>query len=137
MFGYRTKKNMGGLLVFSTFTIVKIIETNDDSLKLSAVVNDQHLEFEVDKRDFEITEVHPSCIEGVDDLLMLGDFNEPTLLQNTRARYYKDGIYSFIGSPILIAVNPYKKLFTDEKKLIKEFKEYFKRVKLEVISPDS
>ena len=85
-------------------------------LKLSAIVNDQHLEFEVDKNDFQITEVHPSCIEGVDDLLMLGDFNEPTLLQNTRARYYKDGIYSFIGSPILIAVNPYKKLFTDEKK---------------------
>jgi myosin heavy subunit len=64
---------------------------------------------------------------------MLGDFNEPTLLQNTRARYYKDRIYSFIGSPILIAVNPYKKLFTDEKLLIHQFKEYFQKVKLEVI----
>lgn len=77
-------------------------------------------------------DVHPSCLEGTDDLLMLGDFNEPTLLQNTRARYYKDRIYSFIGSPILIAVNPYKRLFTDEKILIKQYKEYFKKLKSEV-----
>jgi myosin heavy subunit len=99
---------------------------------LTAILNNEHLEFEVDKNDFEINEVHPSCIEGVDDLLMLGDFNEPTLLHNTRTRFFKDRIYSFIGSPILIAVNPYKRIQLDEKKLIKEFKDYFKLLRLDV-----
>ena len=31
--------------------------------------------------------VHPSCLDGVDDLLKLGDFNEGSLLHTIRTRY--------------------------------------------------
>jgi len=125
--------SMDGFLVYLQFNKVKITEIKDDTFKLTATINEELIEWEVDRKDFKIMDVHPSCLEGTDDLLMLGDFNEPTLLQNTRARYYQDRIYSFIGTPILIAVNPYKRLVTDEKLLIAQIKEYFKKMKSEVI----
>jgi myosin heavy subunit len=49
-------------------------------------------------------------MQGKDDLLELGDFNEGSLLQNIRVRHSKLNIYCSIGSPILIALNPYKRL---------------------------
>jgi myosin-5 len=79
--------------------------------------------------EIELLEVHTSCLEGVDDLLMLGDFNEPTLLQNTRARFYYDKIYSFIGNPILIAVNPYKRLDIYNDYYIRYYRDFFIRLK--------
>ena len=51
--------------------------------------------------------VHPSCLEGVPDLLSLGEFNEATLLHNVRVRYSQNSIYTSIGEPILISINPY------------------------------
>ena len=39
--------------------------------------------------------------------MSLGDFNEGALLHNIRVRYFKDQIYTGIGMPILISVNPY------------------------------
>lgn len=46
---------------------------------------------------------------GVDDNTMLTHLNEPNLLENLRARFADDIIYTYIGS-ILVAVNPYKSL---------------------------
>ena len=40
----------------------------------------------------------------------MGDFNEGALLHNIRVRYFEDRIYTGIGAPILISVNPYKKI---------------------------
>eukprot|EP00392_Amoebophrya_sp_AT5.2_P005398 g5407.t1 len=54
--------------------------------------------------------VDPSCLRGVEDLLTLGDFNEGCLLQNIRKRYFEDRIYTGIGAPILVSINPYQKL---------------------------
>jgi len=54
--------------------------------------------------------VDSACLRGVDDLLSLGDFNEGALLHNIRVRYFKDQIYTGIGNPILISVNPYASL---------------------------
>ncbi|KAI8125545.1 Unconventional myosin-XV [Lucilia cuprina] len=48
---------------------------------------------------------------GVDDMTMLDDLHEASLLWNLRLRYDKGLIYTFAGS-ILIAVNPYK-MFPD------------------------
>ncbi|XP_014089710.3 unconventional myosin-XV [Bactrocera oleae] len=48
---------------------------------------------------------------GVDDMTMLEDLHEASLLWNLRLRYDKGLIYTFAGS-ILIAVNPYK-MFPD------------------------
>ncbi|CEM34450.1 unnamed protein product [Vitrella brassicaformis CCMP3155] len=56
------------------------------------------------------SQVHRSCLSGVEDLLSLGDFTEGALLHNIRVRYGKDMIYTAIGMPILISVNPYQNL---------------------------
>ncbi len=87
------------------------------------------------KGDFQ--EVHPSCLgkkitlflEGVDDLLWLGDFNKQALLHNTRERFSDDRIYTFIGHPILIAVNPYKHLNIYTEKDINYYKDHFYKLK--------
>eukprot|EP00397_Hematodinium_sp_SG-2012_P001741 GEMP01001746.1.p1 GENE.GEMP01001746.1~~GEMP01001746.1.p1 ORF type:complete len:1288 (+),score=365.72 GEMP01001746.1:72-3866(+) len=51
--------------------------------------------------------VHTSGLQGVDDLLSLSDFNEGALLHSIRTRYFQENIYTGVGSPILISVNPY------------------------------
>lgn len=51
--------------------------------------------------------VHPSCLDGVADLLTLGEFDIGPLLHNVRVRYFKNEIYTAVGPPILISVNPY------------------------------
>ncbi len=43
----------------------------------------------------------------MDDLLSLGDFTEAALLHTIRQRYLQDKIYTGIGVPLLISVNPY------------------------------
>jgi len=45
----------------------------------------------------------------VDDLVRLNDVNQGALLHTLRLRYSRDEVYTSIG-PILIAVNPFKKL---------------------------
>jgi len=51
--------------------------------------------------------VQSCCLNGVEDLLTLSDFNEGALLHNIRVRYFQEQIYNGVGSPILISVNPY------------------------------
>lgn len=61
---------------------------------------------------------------------MLGDLNEQALLHNTRVRFGEDKIYTFIGMPILIAVNPYKHLNIYDEGAIGFYKKYFKKLRL-------
>jgi len=81
------------------------------------VVDENGEQFDVPKE-----KAHPvdeNCISGVDDLLALGDFNEGALLHNIRVRYFRDDIYTGIGTPILISVNPYQDiegLYSKEKR---------------------
>ena len=55
-----------------------------------------------------------------DNLLLLDEFNNETLLNNIYNRYNKSKqIYSFIGYSILMAVNPYQNIenyYSEEKK---------------------
>jgi myosin-7 len=62
---------------------------------------------------------------------MLGDFNQQTLLHNTRVRFGTNKIYTFIGMPILIAVNPYNKLPMYTEDIIKFYKKYFHKLKVD------
>jgi myosin heavy subunit len=62
-------------------------------------------------------------------LLLLGDLDQQTLLHNTRLRHSKDSIYTFIGMPILIAMNPYRNLNIYYDDTIKYYKEYFLRLR--------
>ena len=51
--------------------------------------------------------VHPTVLQKMGNLLDLGEFDEGSLLHVIRARFFDRNIYTNIGSPILIAVNPY------------------------------
>ena len=44
---------------------------------------------------------------GVEDILVLREFSEKSLIHTLRCRYTRDDIYTFVG-PILISINPYK-----------------------------
>lgn len=52
---------------------------------------------------------NPEILEGVFDLIKLSYLNEPSVLHNLAFRYAKDKIYTRAG-PVLIAVNPFKKV---------------------------
>mmetsp|Transcript_112673 Transcript_112673/g.313389 ORF Transcript_112673/g.313389 Transcript_112673/m.313389 type:complete len:1773 (-) Transcript_112673:269-5587(-) len=72
------------------------------------VVDEAGEQFEVPQD--KARQVDSACLNGVEDLLSLGDFNEGALLHNVRVRYFKDQIYTGIGGPILISVNPFANL---------------------------
>lgn len=54
--------------------------------------------------------VHPTCKAAMGNLLDLGEFNEGALLHTIRSRFFQRNIYTNIGQPILLAVNPYQQL---------------------------
>ncbi|KAL2633393.1 hypothetical protein R1flu_004872 [Riccia fluitans] len=56
-----------------------------------------------------ILPANPDILEGVDDLVQLSYLNEPAVLHNLQFRYAQDKIYTKAG-PVLIAVNPFKKV---------------------------
>lgn len=93
-------------LGYSPGTITKVLEGDKVLVSVDGdSVNESSL---VIMNISESAPVHPSCLEGVPDLLALGEFDLGPLLHNIRVRYFKNEIYTSIGLPILISVNPYK-----------------------------
>ena len=108
----------------------KIIEIKGNSYKILVEI-DEESKTKTVKMD-KYNEFHPSCLKGICDLFLLGDFNQPTLLHNMREIFSQDKIYSFIGMPILIDVNFNKKNNIYSEKHIKFYKDYFNQLKIEL-----
>ena len=49
-------------------------------------------------------------LKAPEDLLQLDDFNEPLVLHTLKTRYLNSQIYSAVGPPVVLAVNPYTSL---------------------------
>lgn len=66
-----------------------------------------------------LSEVNHQDEEGIEDILKLTTFSEMSFLHTLRVRYSRDEIYTFAG-PILISMNPYKKIpsLYEESKII-------------------
>ncbi|WCJ40061.1 myosin 1 [Euphorbia peplus] len=56
-----------------------------------------------------LVQANPDILDGVDDLMQLSYLNEPSVLYNLQYRYNQDMIYTKAG-PVLVAVNPFKKV---------------------------
>lgn len=56
-----------------------------------------------------LVSANPDILDGVDDLMQLSYLNEPSVLYNLHYRYKQDMIYTKAG-PVLVAINPFKKV---------------------------
>ncbi|KAI4374721.1 hypothetical protein MLD38_012684 [Melastoma candidum] len=71
---------------------------------------------------WELLPANPDILCGVDDLLQLSYLNEPSVIYNLHYRFSRDIIYSKAG-PLLIAVNPFKKVQIYEDNLVQAYKQ--------------
>jgi myosin heavy subunit len=85
---------------------VQLIEGKDGVSKRDSTRQVRELDA---KASLACLPLDPQSLEGVDDMVLLNDLNEASLLHNVRERFLKDQIYTNVGD-ILVAVNPFKRL---------------------------
>lgn len=96
-----------------------------DDIKLRNLPNSFHLSGE-DREAGVLTSpgnhIDPEIVGGVNDLIGLTHLHEPAILHALRLRYDADIIYTATG-PILIAVNPFKKMDIYSKETMEQYRE--------------
>eukprot|EP00347_Sterkiella_histriomuscorum_P007684 403347970 len=102
----------------------KFVRDAGNEIHVQCIDDDQY--YSIEK---PVLEVHPSCLEGVSDLLMLGDFNEGALLHTIRQRFKQQNIFTSIGTPILISVNPFQKLKIFTTFIARKYRKYSNAVR--------
>uniref|UniRef100_A0AAZ3RKS1 Uncharacterized protein n=1 Tax=Oncorhynchus tshawytscha TaxID=74940 RepID=A0AAZ3RKS1_ONCTS len=70
---------------------------------------EENLSQVIDLQQDKVFPMHPTSINGVEDMSTLAELHEAAIMYNLYLRYQKDCIYTNIGS-ILAAVNPYKQI---------------------------
>lgn len=110
----------------------KINEITSDFISVHTYFDSKNYKEKKLSKNHDFNYIDPSSLKGLDDLLLLSDFNKQTLLYNTRINFINDKIYSFIGHSILIAVNPYKTLSIYNSDSIAYYKNYFKSIRSNV-----
>ena len=80
-------------------------------------------------------EVHRSCLEEIDDLLNIGEYNEPSVLHIIRERYFNDKVCTLAGSHFILYVNPYKEIEENDnyQNYYHSFKDYFLKIDFEIL----
>lgn len=68
--------------------------------------------------------------------MQLGDFNEGALLHNVRVRHGLNKIYTAIGSPILLSINPYQKLKIFTSFTAREYRKFSKALRAGTTTED-
>ena len=75
----------------------------------------------VARKDCQFAYRNPSSVEGSSDFLTLPNLDEPNILHSLRVRYWEGHVYSYTG-PILIAVNPWKRVDIYNAKILEQHK---------------
>jgi myosin heavy subunit len=97
----------------------KVVKANADGSML--------VELDGASKLFKKEQLGPAVLSRADinsdypDMVRMSDVNEATILRNLRTRFYKDLIYTNIGS-ILVALNPFKRIDCYGKKFAEEHK---------------
>jgi myosin heavy subunit len=104
-----------------------------EGLHVEATINNSKIEMEIDK-NFHFMEVHPSCFEEINDLLTIGEYNEPSILHVIRQRFYDDKICTLVGNNSILYINPCKTIEKNEqiKSYFNQFKEFFLKIQFEI-----
>ncbi|KAK7280632.1 hypothetical protein RJT34_25697 [Clitoria ternatea] len=103
---YASKKKLQSWLQLPTgdWQLVKIITTSGTESVIS-LPDGKVLKV----KEESLVPANPDILDGVDDLMQLSYLNEPSVLYNLQYRYNQNMIYTKAG-PVLVAVNPFKKV---------------------------